>query len=357
MRLLQSLYKIQSKSGQEKAIGTFIQTWITNKVPSAITKIDKKGNIYVTKGVSDTYPVVVAHQDQVQSPANIDVLLHKDIILGVVEGSPATAGLGADDKNGIWIALQCLVKIPKIKIALFVEEEVGCHGSRVADMSFFNDARFVIQCDRRGGYDFINTAAGTELCSKEFIEAANISAFGYKLCTGALTDVKTLKENGLKVSCCNLSCGYYSPHTDHEMTKISELKNCLAFVLHLCQTLTDVYPHEHKTYSVYTPASRNVANQPYYGAGLGSWFQDDIPFDDVDISPRKVRRKIDSKLFNEQSDAARTAIREELKSGRRLDYPLDFYLENKNLFTMLSYNHICKIFFAVKNEIAKTNNR
>ena len=38
-----------------------------------------------------------------------------------------------------------------------------------------------------------------------------------------MTDVLELKEKGLKVSCLNLSCGYYEPHTDHEFTVKKDL--------------------------------------------------------------------------------------------------------------------------------------
>lgn len=48
-------------------------------------------------------------------------------------------GLGADDKNGIWIALKCLRKYDSLKLAFFVSEEVGCVGSGKAVMDFFND--------------------------------------------------------------------------------------------------------------------------------------------------------------------------------------------------------------------------
>ena len=42
-----------------------------------------------------------------------------------------------------------------MKVAFFVSEEIGCVGSRNADMGFFEDARFVIEPDRRGYEDLI----------------------------------------------------------------------------------------------------------------------------------------------------------------------------------------------------------
>ena len=103
------------------------------------------------------------------------------------------------------------MKYENIKVAFFVGEEVGCIGSSKANMDFFKDVRFVIQCDRRGSNDLIASICSTEIASKEFIEATGYEAFGYHLEEGMMTDVLTLKENGLQVSAVNMSCGYYDP--------------------------------------------------------------------------------------------------------------------------------------------------
>ena len=59
-----------------------------------------------------------------------------------------------------------------------------------------------------------------------------------------MTDVQELKERGLQVSCINLSCGYYEPHTDHEFTIKKDLMNCLSLVEHIIENCTDTYPHQ-----------------------------------------------------------------------------------------------------------------
>lgn len=63
MHLLTKLYKIQSKSGHEEKMATYLKTWINSKVPEAKIDIDKAGNLYVTKGLASTYSVLVAHMD------------------------------------------------------------------------------------------------------------------------------------------------------------------------------------------------------------------------------------------------------------------------------------------------------
>ena len=59
-----------------------------------------------------------------------------------------------------------------------------------------------------------------------------------------LYDVQELKERGLQVSCINLSCGYYEPHTDHEFTIKKDLMSCLSLVEHIIENCTDTYPHQ-----------------------------------------------------------------------------------------------------------------
>ena len=252
MKLLKRLYSIHSKSGKEQKMIKFLLWWIRTNIPGARVELDKKvGNIYVTKGVSDTYPCIVSHIDQVQEVHSRDfkAIETHDIIFGWSPKKKEFQGLGADDKNGIWIALKCLEKFDALKAAFFVGEEIGCVGSSKADMDFFTDCRFVLQCDRRGSNDFITSICASELCSTDFIAATDFEMFGYHLEDGAMTDVLTLKENGLSVSCVNMSCGYYDPHTDNEFTVKADLLNCLAFVEHIIENCTQVYPHEYDYYA------------------------------------------------------------------------------------------------------------
>lgn len=276
MQTLYELYKVHSPSTKEKKMREFIKDYVRRNIEGAVVDQDRKGNVYVTRGESETYPCVVAHMDQVQDIHSKDfrVWIYEGKLMGFSGSRMKMEGLGADDKNGIWVALKCLEKYDVMKCAFFVGEEIGCEGSSVAKMSFFDDCRWVIQCDRRNGCDLITDASGTELCSKEFVEAIQPERFGYKEEMGMMTDVMTLKENGLNVSCVNLSCGYYRPHTDEEFTVVSELENCLAFVEWIVENVTDVYPHkyEYKTYNYY--GCRN-GSSAYSGSGYwdknGRW--------------------------------------------------------------------------------------
>ena len=225
----------------------FVKWYIRTNIPEATITTDQIGNIYVTKGEADTYPCLAAHLDQVQRlhSKDFEAIETRDIIIGFSRKNKRQEGLGADDKVGVWINLKCLLKFDHLKAVFFVGEETGCVGSGKCDMTFFDDCRFVIQCDRRNGNDLITTIGGwTQLCSPEFIKDIHPELFGYKEEQGLITDVGELKERGLKVSAINLSCGYYEPHTDREFVIKSEVVNCLAFVEHIITTCTKVYHHE-----------------------------------------------------------------------------------------------------------------
>ena len=156
---------------------------------------------------------------------------------------------------------------PVIKIALFVGEEVGCIGSSGCNMSFFDNAKYVIQCDRKHSGDFINSTYSTELCGDDFVSNELKAKYGYKNTYGMMTDVETLKERGLKVACCNMSCGYYNPHTSTEFTNIKELINCLNFVREIVRT-TPLTKHEDKGF--HSGMGYRYGSGCYYGGYYGS---------------------------------------------------------------------------------------
>lgn len=279
MELLQKLYKISSHSGHEKAMQKFIMDYCKENITELTIVKDKIGNIYVTKGEDKTYPCVVAHMDEVHKKnKDKEIIAHNNVLLGIDCKAMKQTGIGADDKNGIWVALNLLKTEKVLKCAFFVGEEVGCVGSHQADMTFFDNVRFVLQCDRKNGGDFITNASGVELCDKDFFERCEAAKFGYKVTNGLQTDVVTLKEKGLKVCAVNMSCGYYNPHQDSEMTRFDELKNCLALCEHIIKTLTEVQPHTYERRNAFGGGFLN---------GFGGW---DIP-DHLDWRERSKRIK------------------------------------------------------------------
>ena len=65
MKLLKQLFKIYSPSGKEGYMTKFIKGFC-KRIPDAKFEKDQVGNIYITRGESETYPCIVAHLDQVQ---------------------------------------------------------------------------------------------------------------------------------------------------------------------------------------------------------------------------------------------------------------------------------------------------
>lgn len=267
MELLKALYEIHSPSGNEKKLKRFIKKWVAANIEGVTCTWDNAGNVYFVKGVSETYPVVVAHLDQVQKHHSKDfkAVVTEDIVFGYSPSEKEYQGLGADDKNGLWIALKCLETFDVIKVAFFVGEEIGCVGSSKCNMEFFADARFVVEPDRRGGSDLITSISGYDIASDAFLNAFDYESFGYKKTSGLMTDVLELTERGVGVACINMSCGYYNPHSDEEFTVISDLLNALYLVEHIITVCTDVYAHK----ATYSYSGYNSKWSEYYGCNYG----------------------------------------------------------------------------------------
>ncbi len=245
-KLLKRLCEIFSPSGKEQMMIQFLISYI-KFLPGNITLgRDKYGNLYAVKGEAESYPCIVAHLDQVghvNHSKDFRCIETRDIIFGYSAKNHRFENCGFDDKVGIWIALECLKKYDCLKVAFFREEETGCGGSSNAEMSFFENSRYVLQCDRRGNSDIITNISFTDLCSEKFIEDIEPEKWGYQATNGMMTDVLELKEKGLGVSAINLSCGYFSPHTEEEIVVKHDVQKCLRFVEHIIETCVETYPH------------------------------------------------------------------------------------------------------------------
>lgn len=285
MELLKELYKTFSPSSKEQMMRMFITSLVSNEeVYGKLVVTEDKGNIYITKGESPLYPTVVAHMDQVQSFELTDVIESNGMLFGINSEKKTFAGLGADDKNGIWIALKVLMTEPVLKIAFFKEEEIGCLGSNEADLNFFKDSCYILQPDRKGNSDIIFNAAGTILASANFKDKVSKIGEKYKYTsnTGMMTDVKTLVDRNVGVSCCNISCGYYNPHSTTEYTVFEDLNNAYSFIKDIIHTLgytkyeytkpvpKCTYKHGIIDWDAYDYGQSSSYKEPYYGKSL--WF-------------------------------------------------------------------------------------
>jgi len=219
---MREIFEVQSESYNMDAMTIFIKDKIDSLGDSSI-KIseDYSGNIYVKKGYANTFPCIASHIDTVHMiiPDKDYLVLNSDKeFWGVNLATRGYAGIGGDDKCGIYTCLDNLVIHDNIKLAFFVNEEVGCVGSSVADMEFFDDVSFILQADRQGYKDVASNILNTEMYGEDFrskIEPVLRDYYREK-CEGGMTDVMQLAHNELDIDMANFYCDNYNTHSKDE---------------------------------------------------------------------------------------------------------------------------------------------
>lgn len=246
-----AVHKVQTASYGTERMVKFIQSEVNRMRqddPHSLYQLNiHQGNVYVTKSASLLppddlyYPCVVAHTDTVHSIYyGFDVLRSGDRLIAYDQDLGEQVGIGGDDKVGIFVALEALRQFPNIKAAFFRDEEVGCVGSSLADQGFFENTGYAIQCDRQGYKDVVRGIYGGPLFDENFSGAIAplLEKYGREeTFNGGITDVGEISETFYKMSCMNLSCGYYKPHTSKEYLRISEVLATLDFVFEVIDTL------------------------------------------------------------------------------------------------------------------------
>lgn len=234
-----SLLKVQTNSENEKLMVLYLDKELRKL--KLDYQIDAVGNILVVKGKTNLYPCVVSHMDTVHNFVP-DFRVYKDIddddVLFAMNGKQRV-GIGGDDKCGVFACLYLLKTMPQIKVVFFSREENGCKGSTNINKEFFVDCRYLIQLDRRGSGDFIQTYWGNKTVSHEFSSEIGVmkKKYKYRNKIGTVTDVMKLWNNKVGVSCINLSCGYYNPHTESEYISIKDLWHSVKFTEEIINTM------------------------------------------------------------------------------------------------------------------------
>jgi putative aminopeptidase FrvX len=247
LELLKETLSIQSKANDDKDmiefIEKFIQRTFSNSSKKPKVNVDTYGNIYVTKGKTKLYPCIVSHIDTVHSrEIGFKVYQHNTTLFAWSDAGKQV-GIGGDDKVGVYVCLQALHDFDNIKVVFFRDEEIGCKGSKSANMNFFKDCAYVLQCDRKGATDFITYSNGVDLSSKEFQEKLKeLNTFNdckFTFEKGSSTDVGQLKNNGLEICCANISSGYYAAHTSYETVSISDVSKTYDLVSEVIVKMTN----------------------------------------------------------------------------------------------------------------------
>jgi len=263
------LCAVQSKSNEEELMQTYVLKHLRdykrlckNSGQKFKYSRDEHGNIFAVKGrVKDGeyFPFLTCHLDTVHDILETD--LHVKTAIGK-SGTKVFAmgraeerygrwdkktrktqpiykfrrvGLGSDDKNGIFACLNLLHILPVVKVGFFVGEEIGCKGSNASSEERYQNVGYFIAIDRMNSGDIIGLH---NYCSDEFKKKVLTvgKRYGYQSANGSYTDSLTLGRK-YELSAINVSCGYYSPHTDTEYTIFEELTNAIDFVHDLVKTI------------------------------------------------------------------------------------------------------------------------
>lgn len=271
---LYNVMSIQSASYESNRMERFITRRI-KKLGLTYTQ-DNYGNIYVTKGQADLYPTMVCHIDTVHDiNDNVQVQKIDDKLYAFDSKTMTQYGIGGDDKVGIYVTLQLLEHQEYFKAVFFKDEEVGCVGSKQANFEFFNDSTIVLECDRKGYNDFVNSISNIQLFDKTLQDdiGAILKNYDRKVTTGGMTDVQQIASNN-PVQVANMSCGYYNPHTDQEYIIIDDVYDTCDMCHHIFNAT------KHKRYEMkrtkpinswYNPLykSKNIQRyDPYYSTEI-----------------------------------------------------------------------------------------
>lgn len=214
-----------------------IKQFIKDNVAGYVWTEDDYGNMYGVYPGSDCKCCIAAHLDQVEA-GDIASVLELDGYLFGEDANGYPANLGADDKNGVWVAMEAAKHLRHPKLAFFIDEETGRNGSKACDPAFFEDVACTLVVDRRGSKEIIyegrNRQYGTIL--HVLFKAINPD---WKYETGISCDADSIRKY---CDCINISCGCYKCHTRQEYTCFDELEDCLMAVLRFLDAKYDMLP-------------------------------------------------------------------------------------------------------------------
>jgi putative aminopeptidase FrvX len=245
------LLSVPSKTYQEEDMVEYICSELDN-IEGVTYYRDEMMNVYATKGKlseGESYPMFIAHTDTVHQKVDKIIVKEENLIRpntfgkqfnnqmvpclkAYTEDGKAT-GIGGDDKCGIFICLELLKSLDKVKIGLFVSEETGCHGSSKCDENFLKDVGYITQYDAPGNHLISEICSGVRLFDRDgefFTKTLKVieETFGNEMMIQShpYTDVSQLKKKS-DVSCINMSCGYYNMHSNQEFISIEDVKNAI----------------------------------------------------------------------------------------------------------------------------------
>ena len=303
---LKEVLSLPSISGDESMVRDYIIEFAKTNGIEYYT--DKKGNLYLTKGMLDStdeyFPCVVSHMDTVHRThrnliENKVRLTIKEDNLGVLTAHhPETdkqTGIGGDDKCGVYVCLELFNNFDKLKGAFFVEEEIGMLGSKESDDRFFENVGYAIQFDAPSSNWISEVCSGVKLFDEDFKTEIKgvLNESGYhKFSIDPFTDVNQLAKK-YDFNCLNLGCGYYRQHSDLEFVVISEVEDSLVAGVNLISKLSSK-KYIHKKVEVKPILNESYSNGYYSNVDYDKFgdFDDDVFKDEFDEMGAEVSEMV-----------------------------------------------------------------
>jgi putative aminopeptidase FrvX len=259
VNLLKNVLSIPSVSRFESDVRDFLISWAQDN--NINYRVDEFGNLFMMKGESESYPCVVAHMDTVHRDQKD--LVGRDKKLHIVEtttdegnilyaqrkltsGVMCSTGIGGDDKAGVFIVLELLKQHDSIMAAFFIEEEIGCLGSkRAIGDEWLEKAGYFIQFDAPTD-DWISKVCSNVLLFDDNFEKMlepvwDEFEMSKPSISDPFTDIKELRRN-YDVNCINYFAGYMDMHSPFEYVVLEYVEKAINLAKATISTLgTDKY--------------------------------------------------------------------------------------------------------------------
>jgi di/tripeptidase len=258
MKKLKKILSLPTAFGHEELIKNYLTLYGLKK--DYKVQEDELGNIYFIKGElieGEYYPLLCAHMDSVFDGCGgkdnhillVDKRQRKIIQEEKIKGKKAyvayhpqtkkRTGLAADDLAGIFVILEIMKKLEKVKVIFFVEEEFGAFGSEGVEEFFMEDVGYFLSLDAPTNNWYSKFLNGLRLFDDSFDEVVKPILENYNINNYSDDPMGDLFRLVSKFKLCgaNLPVGYYEQHTNREYVILSEVKQAIKLGLALVKQL------------------------------------------------------------------------------------------------------------------------